>query len=355
MKYIPLKSILFLSFCIHLCSCIMYVQEEKYEKTYTVKETVSQLPSTNQQQEFFNQLINFDYYTEANITKLFGIPSQTTRDATQTTLSYQYEGKTPQNIIAPLLPLITYNNGDNIYHYAFVLSNGKLKEINIQALKQDVKAIGLLIPPYIHTTRFAQYDPFTVNQSCPKELSNIYYTVPHHPNSKIQTSCSYNKLLDSSVLTDNIFDASQGKQGYTRSTIITLYHHNNQIFHATKKDYEKYFKETFIQADSQRLTDISPVKETNFTGTDITCKIYSKKGKDPYATNRKQYPYLILDAASAFCTFKNNDILMTIQNSNRYPEIIEKENHIYEDLINTLKTVKSNTPRSLNQTSPIFK
>jgi len=326
----------------------MYATEEKYEKTYNVQQLLSQLNDNIPEQAFIKHHFNTDYYTKNNIKKLYGTPIDEQTDGNQTILKYQFQAKQPQNTIAILLPF-SYNNGDNnLYNYAFTLTNGKLETITSEDLKIDVKAFGLLSPPFIHKQKNAGFSPFASNTTCHKDFNNINYIAPHHPATQVQTKCEYNKFFNSYTLVDTLNDQTRRKEGLTRVTIITLFKQDKNIITASQKDYEQLMKKTFTLNDAKRLTDITPIKEQNFANNEIHCKIYTKKGKDFYAPNKGFYPYLILDVANAFCRFKNRDVTFTLQNSNRYPEYMESITNAHQELINTLKTIKYGTPRSFN-------
>ena len=329
---------------LQLCSCIMYASEEKRPVTTDIrglKQAAAQAQGTPQ---IIAKALKWDYYTADHIKEMFGEPLREEKEGNITRLYYQHQAKAPETAFVFVLLPLRYDSDDNNYQYVFVLENDKLAEITTNNVAGDIKAFGpLLWPPYIRKTTLRSVDPFSSN-SCDNglsEMTDFAFDNLNPQNTSVKTECYNHSLFGFKRTKVTAGDISRRSDGYTKFSFGTLYRYDNKRFGFSRNDLWKLTKENFEAVDKHRLKDITPVRERSFSNNEADCRIYFKQGKDYQATNRGEYPYLLMDGATALCFMKKNDTVFEASATNRYPEYMAKEIHTEKELMDILKSVKA--------------
>lgn len=319
-----------------LSSCAVYVNEAKYERKISMEELRE---ASDEGSAFLASLMDFDSLTENKIVKFFGEPERVEEKDGKTVLHYTFQGKIPQSEIWFILP-VKYKSGDGIYKYSFSFEGGRLKEIACDELKKKSRGIIVLPPVLINGNAVLDLNPFETKQ-CREEFSEIQGMFPNMNtgNAVFKKSCLSNRLFGLGIIRSSAFEKSRWPEGYSKVTSSKVFIYDKDVFPALRKEITGYYRKTAETADADRYEE-AVLTEKSYKTDDLNCRIFLKTGKDFKAPNKGSHSYLILDNAGALCFTKHPEMIVDIQNSNRYPQTMKAEVDTYRELTDILDTVK---------------
>lgn len=335
MKISYFKALFVLILPFYLNSCAIYINEAKYEKKVDIKDTYTD----KETEKFLLSLVRFDQMTKEYIIGQFGEPDSIEKDGNTEILNYEKAGPFPHNTIWIVLP-IKYKSGDEYYKYSFHLHNNKLESVSFEELKRKAKGIVVLPPMLVNKNFVLDMNPFEDNK-CNDEFKKVFGTFPnmHSGHARMSQKCFSSKLFGVDSIRTRAFDKSRYNDGYTKIVFSNVFLYNKNVIASDRKNLEKYYKKTAEETDRDRMTDYT-IKERAYKTEHLDCKIFMRSGKDYKAANKGDNLYLILEDYGALCFTKKPDMVVDIQNSNRFPKHMQTNIDTYKELLSILDSIK---------------
>ncbi|MDR0423825.1 MAG: hypothetical protein LBH46_04570 [Rickettsiales bacterium] len=318
---------------VFLSSCVKFMEDSKFIITepFPPKEdsSISLGPLTT--------FVNGDFYTQKNITKIFGEPISIEKDEKGDTITLNYEVKfyQPESSTLFLLLPITTNNDNDVYKYSFFLKRDKLKSISYEHIKKEYTKIE-------EKTYYSEKNLFN-GLPCRETLfGDIRGNFSHLPSNevvKVNKDCGSFRLFDMDILQITSSSGRKEEPRYTKVGLTNIIAYNKNILDFRKAAFMDFYRKSLKKADEDRCID--PIfKEEDFKTEQVDCKIFTKIGKDYKAPNKGSDEYLIIEIASAICFPKQREIMFEVRNSSRYPKSIVDLVDTLGELKESLKTIK---------------
>jgi hypothetical protein len=216
------------------------------------------------------------------------------------------------------------------------LDNNKLKSVSYEDIKRETFMLSSF---FLKETSYRHLVPFE-KFLCDRPFE-IFVIFPYLESKDVRVTktCMALKFFDMGVLRTTFTDRSQADLGYTKIGISKIYLYNRNLYKFTKTSITDKYRIDFKKSDENRLID-TIFNEENFKTDDIDCRIFIKTAKDYNANNRGKNKYLIFDYTMGLCFTKKSEMVVVIENSNRYPESKANDVDTLRELKETLKTLK---------------
>lgn len=236
-------------------------------------------------------IINYTYYTQENLVKMFGDPQDIVTNSTEQVLQYP--------------------------NYSFTLHNNQLAAVTYQNNSQGHALFG---------TPCKDKASFSV----------VFPDDKQYARSNFQ--CIRSPFLDLLVMELNFQNLRNEQTAFTNVATVNYRRYNPLILDPVK--ILNYYQHTIQVANIDRLTETAFTSEITTIGKN-SCHVFYKTGKDYQAKNHSSHPYLLMDIVSIVC-FPNtpaNNVITTMEYSNRYAPIIKDQINTKSEALQSFATL----------------
>lgn len=321
-----------------LCSCWSYMNISPETVTVPPEKMVERDLSHDDKalSEFIKNNLNYGYYTEQNIKKLYGDPLRKEQNGNQSRLVYKdYTGEYREVSFPLFFPVSHYGKPD--LERSFLLNEDRLSEIAYQDIKITEAGIFLIFPAY--QSKLKGINPFIgrafrLCNGFADKVDIIFNNIPPSI-AKNYRYCMSDNFLDIRYVTLYSSDY-YNKNGYKTKDFARIFEYNPQILPLTPKNAIQYAEQR-LSAKSD--TGLRPA-ETSLTTKEMNCRLFRLTGKKTKnAGSSHDSDDQITDIASAICFVKGQNAFIEFEVEDQYPGSAPKAKTAEEQLKAIIRAV----------------